>query len=413
MAFDGTVGNPGIRGEVTLADGRAELSSLGINVADVSIAARGDGGPVFHVEGTARSGEGTVRITGRSPLAPAPDAPARVKIEGRRFQAMGTDTMQVWVSPDLTIVADGRKIRVEGRVFVPQTRIEYVRKFATIQPSKDIVFVGPSAEDEETARAKRAQLIEARVRLVLGDLVRVKTMGFDGRLTGSILAIDEAGRPTTATGELDVVRGGTYKAYGQDLTIERGRVVFGGPVANPAVDLRASREADDGTIAGVEVKGTVRNPEVSVWSEPSMSQTDALAYLVLGHPLGQTTTPEEGSAVAKAATSLGIAGGNLLGKKIASRFGLETARVEARHGLESAALVVGKYLSPKLYVEYGIGLFDPVSTLRLRYILSRKWSVSAETSGEANGADVLYTVDAGKRPPSPPPTEERAGSGSD
>jgi translocation and assembly module TamB len=410
VAFDGTVGNPRIRGEAGLSGVTAELPDLGITVQDVSLTARADGGPLFRLDGQARSGEGTVKIAGESPLVPSVETPAKLRIQGRMFQALGTPEQKVWVSPDLTIAADGRKIAVSGDLRVPQTRIEYVQKFATIAPSKDIVFVGKSTDDEAQAAGSRAQVVEARVRLVLGNLVRIKALGFDGRVTGSVLATDVPGRPTAATGELQITEG-TYKAYGQDLKIERGRVVFGGgPAANPAVDLRASRKADDGTIAGVEVKGTVRNPEVSVWSDPAMDQTDALAYLVLGHPLGQATA-QEGNLVANAAVSLGVKGGNLLGKKIASRYGLETARIEAKNGLESASLVVGKYLSPKLYVEYGIGLFDPVSTLRLRYIISRKWTVSAETSGDANGGDVLYTVDTGKvpGPPPPPRTAERRG----
>ena len=45
----------------------------------------------------------------------------------------------------------------------------------------------------------------------------------------------------------------------------------------------------------------------------------------------------------------------------------------------SGTLVVGKFLSPKLYVQYGIGLFTRASTLKVSYILSRKWTVRAET----------------------------------
>ncbi|MBI5444574.1 MAG: translocation/assembly module TamB domain-containing protein [Deltaproteobacteria bacterium] len=63
----------------------------------------------------------------------------------------------------------------------------------------------------------------ARIRLILGNQVRLKGSGFDARISGNPLAFDEPGKETTGTGELEI-KDGTYKAYGQDLTIERGRV---------------------------------------------------------------------------------------------------------------------------------------------------------------------------------------------
>jgi len=58
--------------------------------------------------------------------------------------------------------------------------------------------------------------------------------------------------------------------------------------------------------------------------------------------------------------------------------------------------VVGKYLSPKLYVSYGLGLFDPITTLRVKYALSSHWKLVSESSSEASGGDVLYMIEAGE-----------------
>jgi len=57
--------------------------------------------------------------------------------------------------------------------------------------------------------------------------------------------------------------------------------------------------------------------------------------------------------------------------------------------------MLGKYLAPHLYVMYGIGLFQPITTFRVRYIVSSKWTLQAESSTET-GADVLYTLERGK-----------------
>lgn len=232
--------------------------------------------------------------------------------------------------------------------------------------------------------------------MVLDDL-SLAAFGFKASPKGSLLAIEEPGQVTRGTGELDIA-GGTFKAYGQDLTIERGQLVFAsGPIDNPGLDLRAVRTAADGVKAGFEVRGTLESPELTLRSDPAMAESDALAYLVLGRRLDQKSSPREGSRVAEAAGALGLKGGNLLAKKIAGRFGLEEARIESDGSLQDASVVLGKYLSPRLYVSYGVGLFVPVSTFRLRYLLSGAWTVQAET-GAGTGADLLYSIEQGHAP---------------
>jgi translocation and assembly module TamB len=128
-----------------------------------------------------------------------------------------------------------------------------------------------------------------------------------------------------------------------------------------------------------------------------MGQSEALAYLLVGRPLNQVS-PQEGDRLANAVNALGLRGGNLLAKKLAARFGLEEARIESDGSLDQASLVVGKYLSPRLYVTYGIGLFEPINTFRVRYLLSDKWTLQAE-SGNGTSADALYTVERGEPKP--------------
>ena len=53
---------------------------------------------------------------------------------------------------------------------------------------------------------------------------------------------------------------------------------------------------------------------------------------------------------------------------------------------------MGRYLAPRLYVSYGVGLIESINTLTLRYQISDKWQIKAE-SGEYQGADILYTIE--------------------
>ena len=102
----------------------------------------------------------------------------------------------------------------------------------------------------------------------------------------------------------------------------------------------------------------------------------------------------DGNLASKAATSLGLRGGNLIAGTLGKGIGLDEARIETEGDLQKASFVAGRYLSPSLYVSYGIGLFDPISTLRLRYIVSDKLTLQAER-GAATGADILFRIERG------------------
>jgi translocation and assembly module TamB len=56
------------------------------------------------------------------------------------------------------------------------------------------------------------------------------------------------------------------------------------------------------------------------------------------------------------------------------------------------SLVLGKYLSPRLYVSYGVSLTESLNTLKLRYSLDDRWTVKTEV-GEERGADLVYTIE--------------------
>jgi translocation and assembly module TamB len=124
----------------------------------------------------------------------------------------------------------------------------------------------------------------------------------------------------------------------------------------PGLDLRAVRKTNNVT-AGIKVKGRLKQPQLELFSNPAMGQTNTLSYLLLGRPV-ESASGEEGEMMAKAALALGLAGGDRLARSIGDQFGLDEMRVESSDGGDQASLVVGRYLSPRLYVSYGVGLVE-------------------------------------------------------
>ena len=125
-----------------------------------------------------------------------------------------------------------------------------------------------------------------------------------------------------------------------------------------------------------------------------MSQEEQLSWLVLGRSLSETLKGGQGGELAGAAVSLGLTGGDFLAQQLGGRLGFDQVSVGAKPGetAEKARFAIGKYLSPKLFVSYGVGLFQPGNYFRLQYDLGRRFKLSGE-SGVTSGGDLLYTIE--------------------
>lgn len=391
-ALTGTLAAPRLRGELQLNEGRMFVGPAGVQLEDVQLTLRDDDGAdgALRLRGSARSGPGRIAVEGRlfdqrpENVSASATPAADIRLSGTDFEA--ADLPEAWVlaSPDLRFVVRGRTVAIDGTVHIPQARITPRDLSGAVTPSRDVLRV-----DVQTPEPAAAWTVTSRVHMSVGEQVTFKGFGVQGRVAGALDIVADADKQPRARGEL-AIRDGVYSAYGQELKIERGRALYrDSPLDNPGVDVRATRKS--GTVlAGVRVLGTARNPVAELYSQPPLPDADVLSYLLLGRPVA-SASGGEGELLVKAATSLGLKGGGRLAQTIGSRFGLDEVAVSGNE-LENAALTLGKYLSPRLYLSYSVGLLDAVDRLRLRYQLTEHLSVQTE-AGAATGGDLLYTIE--------------------
>lgn len=384
--LSGTVGEPDWNGRLALSDGSFQVTATAIEVKDVNVELSGRGLETLSLVGSARSDRGDLQL--RGDITAGEDV--HLLIYGRDFMAANLPEARVWVSPNLRFDLQGDQARLSGSVEIPEADIRLRDSDNGVAPSGDQVIVvegAPPPEEEGIA-------VVTDVELRLLDDVKLSGYGLSTDLAGTLTVHDEPARGTSGRGEIRLV-GGRYKAYGQNLQIETGRLLFnGGSLAQPGVDLRAVRKPSEDVTVGVKVRGQLEAPLFEIFSEPPMPQQEQLAWLLLGRPLGGGADGSERSMIANAALSLGLGRGNALAQGARSKLGLDSISLSAEDGQSSdqAMLTVGKYLSPKLYVSYGVGLFQPGQVLRMLYDLGRGFKLSTE-SGVATGGDLLYTFE--------------------
>ncbi len=374
LALAGTRAAPQVDGMLELADFSAQLPALGITLREGQLRARSGAGRSMTLEGSMGMGEGVLEVAGEIALDDTAQPTASATLRGENLTVMAVPEARVRASPDLRLALAGDSLSLRGSVAVPFARIDLERLQSVRTPSRDVVIV------DDASAAGGALAVDADITVSLGEDVRMNGFGLNGTLAGQLRVRDRPGRPTTARGTIDV--GGAYKAYGQDLSITRGRVAWAStPIDTPALDVRAQRKIDTITV-GVQVHGTALTPELTLWSDPAMDQAEQLSYLVLGRPL-RSASQADGAQLTQAAAAFG---GNLLAKNLGAQLGVDEIEVADNRALGGAALTVGKNLSPRLHVSYGVALFGPGQVITFKYLLNRLWNIQIDSGTENRAA---------------------------
>jgi translocation and assembly module TamB len=339
---------------------------------------------------TAKAGAGSLSSSGK--IEWRDNLPyGEIRLDGENLRVVDVPEARIDASPDLEFRIAGRDIFVGGEVKIPRARIAPTDLTNAVLPSADERLVGLTEEME-----KDPFRVTSEVTMTMGDNVRVETYGLSGHITGSITERTQPGEPTRATGELQV-RDGEYLALARKLEIERGRLFFnGGLLVDPVVDIRAVKEFPD-LKAGVNVRGSLREPRLTFFSEPSYPQSQIVSLLLAGGRL------ESGPAAAGAPGATQEVAGQaaaLLAAQLGNRIGITDISVESSGRMDSdsrrvsndTSVVLGKYLSPRLYLSYGISLTESINTIKMRYTLDDNWTIKTE-AGKERAADLVFTIE--------------------
>lgn len=379
----GSLAVPGISGEIGLRDGSVDVRRAGVTVTEIGLLLRQSTAGEMSLQGSAKSGDGYLQVGGETSFGADTGIRSEVRLNGEDFSLVRLPDWRATASPAITVLFDERETRVSGELGIPAADIAVKTvPESSEKPSPDAVL---HRGDVATTQPRRALFVDVTTRL--GDNVKFSGFGLGTKLEGSVRITGDSKSPYRGFGRV-VLHEGHYRAYGQDLAIESGELIFNGPLNNPALNVRATRTASDQTIAGIHLTGTPTQLESQVYSEPPLGDAEALSYLLTGRPLSGADS-EQGDMLNQAAFALGLSTAGGVVSQIRNELGLESLGVQG--GAENRQLVAGKRIGNRLFIEYAYGLVDNLGMLLLRYQLSRRLVVESR-SGSVRNLDVVYSV---------------------
>ena len=419
LQSQGTIAKPIIESSLNLDKASVTLPKLGLDLNNIELRASAKNN-AWEAIGALRSSGKQLNINAKGPLSPKPKG--EIIVNGDDFPIINSKEYQINLSPQLKLNIDATSLHISGTLLVPYAQIRPHTFSNSVTLSDDVVFKSTTKEVPSSFNSTMD------VTVVMGEQVELTFKGLHALLVGDVHIKQLAQGAMNATGELNVKKG-EYKAYGQDLAIEQGELVFtGGRIDNPGINLRASKNINtsssqptssnqvfdfnntnlqDANIrgnitVGVEVTGQISSPKIQLFSNPSiLSQADILSMLVLGRPANQANKAG-GQLLLAAISSMNLGGGTSgaqlleqLKNTLGFDFNVQTNtnyNIQTNQVSDTTGFVVGKSLSKRIYLSYNVGLSqtDP-NVLTLKYLLNKFFSIQVSSSDTGNGIDFLYT----------------------
>lgn len=416
LVLAGTLAAPRVTGRIDGTGLVAEQRELGMKLVDGELAASVTDNAVLLERLRFSSGDGSVSMSG----ALRPDERSEAVLVLDRMPIPLGAGQRLTLSGEARAALRGGLLTLRGALRADEGVIE-LTAYDTPSLSRDVVVVRDAAEAAARAREREAARrngppaaaadadpsagkgfrILSNLQIDLGDRFRVFGAGVDARLVGQLTLRGRLPDAPRLTGTVRVAQG-TYTGFGQKLEIERGVLVFSGPVDNPSIDLVAYRRYLP-VEAGVALTGTARVPKIALVSKPDVPEPDKLSWLVLGTGSDTARSGGQNSALqAAAATILATADPSLAGPGIASTFGLDVLSVRtsqigstgesgsAATSAQDSVVTLGKRLTDRLFISYEQSLRGLQNLLRLQYEITERLSVRTKT-GTQNAVDLLWT----------------------
>ncbi|QLY62616.1 MULTISPECIES: autotransporter assembly complex protein TamB [Citrobacter] len=339
------------------------------------------------IAGVVRTQQGEINLSGDADWSQLDNWRARIAAKGSRVRITVPPMVRLDVSPDVEFEATPNLFTLNGNVDVPWARIVvHDLPESAVGVSSDMVMLNDNLQPEKPQSAGIP--INSNLNIHVGNNVRIDAFGLKARLTGDLkVAQDKQG--LGLNGQINIPSG-RFHAYGQDLIVRKGELLFSGPPDQPLLNIEAIRNPDateDDVIAGVRVTGTADEPKAEIFSDPAMSQQMALSYLLRGQ--GLDSEQSDSAAMTSMLIGLGVAQSGQIVGKIGETFGVSNLALDTQGVGDSSQVVVSGYVLPGLQVKYGVGIFDSLATLTLRYRLMPKLYLEA-VSGVDQALDLLY-----------------------
>lgn len=394
----GTLSRPLFYGNAELTGGRVTIRGVPMELTNIELDAT-ISGTQADLAGRFMGGQGTGTLTGK--IDWQNELQAKFNISANDLAISSPPVMVAQISPEIELVVKplSRYVDIKGVLAIPSATIRPPQaQDDVVVESVDVSVLdrGMLGDASKVLSASALWSINANIGLDLGNDVAFRGFGAKVPLAGALFLTQSGQGSTQARGVIQVSERTKIDGVGQNLEINYAQIRFNGDLLNPRLSIEAQKEVEGQTV-GLRVKGMANSPEISVFNNAGLTEQQAMNAIVTGRLTSSADNQisEQGfrsqvtNNLAAAGLSLGLSGTRSLTNQIGSALGLESLTLDASGNSNDTHVNVTGYITPDLYIRYGVGVFNAKTELSMRYQLTRRVYVEAVSATEKM-VDVIY-----------------------
>lgn len=412
ITIDQDLYSPNIHGDISLENGSVELLKFNSAINNISGNLNISSPLNATLDLAGKIDEQTLHIKGNSNYNHNMLS-TKIFITGESLKLWNSREISLVISPKLTFNHQDNNNKLSGSIDINALTVNLdLLKSTSLQNTiqNDIVYVNK----QDKSNTQKNIPFGVDIDINLGQYARLSGLGINTDIKGQLNISSEANQPMLGTGTIKAT-GGSFSAYGKVFHIDKSSKVFFNrtPIDNPLLDITANYaipasvklnqlHAPDEII--IKISGDAHNPKALLYSKPSLPQTNILSYILFGQSLADNNNVESSSALSQAAILLAINQGGIgIIDKLKKRFSLSEFSLgtlnnnslndefeDTTTSNNNTAVFIGKWLTNRLYISYGVGIFTGEQQGIATYALTPQWKLKGNITSFDRGGDILY-----------------------
>ncbi len=394
LTLGGTLAVPTLTGTATVANGSYfnDATGTALQGLDLLLKANGRRAVIERLHASDPVGGG-IEGTGKMNLSPENRFAYSLRLRLEQFRLADRDDFTGLVSGGLAFEGTAEDAAVTGDIVLGPAAIRVSGQFPPAQLTPVAIEMpgekGVPPEEEASGFADHVSLdlhVSSPGRVVLTAPV------LDTEWKCNLRVLGTAADPRL-DGSLSIVRG-NMDFLGRRFDLTESTITFdkSGP-PDPFLDIKAESRANDIT-ARLNLNGTMDHLDIGLSSAPPFPEDEVLARILFGTSLSDIT-PVQALQLVRVADMLrsGGSGGSLFAGDVRSPR-LDHFEVKPGGASGETSVVVGQYITDKIYVEAEQGRGRDASKVQVKARISPQFSVegSAESTG-GNGLGFFWKYD--------------------
>ena len=386
LALSGDVMHPQVNGQFLIDQIKlkGEVTPIDIDSGQVAINFNGH---QADLNAGINTPDGKLEITGDADWRDLQDWHTKMRVFAKALKVDMPPMVKIIVEPDMTLEVTPNLAKVQGNINLPWGRIVVeALPPSAVGVSSDLVILDENLQPVDDTVAVPFN-VETDINIKIGNDFQLSAFGLKGGLQGN-LNVTQKDKGPFIVGEVNIVDG-SYRSFGQDLVIDEGKIMMNGPADQPYLSITAIRNPDntqDDVTAGVRITGPASDPNMEIFSDPSMAQANALSYLLRGQDIDAESG---GNAMTTTLIGLSLAKSGRVVGEIGEAFGVQDLQLDTAGSGDDSQVTVSGYIFPGLQVKYGVGIFNSLGEFTVRYRLMQDLYLEA-VSGVDSAVDLLY-----------------------